>query len=209
MNVSIVIADDHGVLRGGLRSMLNAEKDLRVIGEAEDGHRALKLTRQLRPDVLLADISMPGPNGIELARELCLDDEPTNVIILTMHEDASLMYEAQQAGARGYVSKRSAESELIRAIRTVMTGAPYWPPDEVPATWCEQQQADKKTQPDLLPDEARLLLLIARACTNLQIAGELNLTLEQVEQKRRQVMDKLGLRTRVDIFRYAQEEGLI
>lgn len=207
--VSIVIADDHGVLRGGLRSMLNAEPDLRVVGEAEDGNGALRLTQELGPDVLLADISMPGPSGIDVARDLCCAGARTHVVVLTMHEDPCLVLEARQVGAKGFVTKRSAESELIKAVRVVAAGGMYWPQQASSDSRRHSGEGDGNAAPQSLqPDETRLLLLVARACTNVQIAAELGLTLEGVDERRKQLMEKLGLRNRVDIFRYAHDHDI-
>lgn len=209
MAISIVIADDHGILRGGLRSMLNAEPDMEVVGEAADGEEALRVTQNLKPKVLLADISMPGPSGIDVARELSERLPETLTIVLTMHEDPGLVAEAKEAGAKGYVTKREAESELIRAIRMVVAGKAYWPggcPTDGP-----RQATDAGTTeiPGLQPEDLQLLSLIAHAATGGQIAAAMALTPESVDARRKRLMDKLGLRNRVDIFRFAQEHGII
>ncbi|RME85107.1 MAG: DNA-binding response regulator, partial [Caldilineae bacterium] len=119
MPIRILIADDHGVLRAGLRALLNAEPDVEVVGEAADGHEVLHLAQELTPDVVLLDISMPGPGGIEVTRQVKQALPDTRVLILTVHEDESLLREAIQAGAAGYIIKRAVESELINAIRAV------------------------------------------------------------------------------------------
>ncbi len=125
MSIGILIADDHGVLRAGLRALLNAEKDLNVVGEAADGQEAFRTARELRPDVVLVDLSMPGLNGIEVTRQLKESHPDMAVLILTVHEDESLLQEAIRVGASGYIIKRAVESELINAIQAVSRGEMY------------------------------------------------------------------------------------
>jgi two-component system response regulator NreC len=125
MSVDIVLADDHGVLRGGLRALLNAENDLEVIGEAASGDEALRLAADLQPDIVLLDLNMPGPGGIEVTRKLHDLVPETRVLVLTVHEDEGLLREAIDAGASGYIIKRAVESELINAIRAVARGEMY------------------------------------------------------------------------------------
>ncbi len=127
MPITIVIADDHGLVRAGLRNLLNAEAGFHVIGEAADGDSALGLAGKLQPDILLADLSMPGADGIEIARALRAQASATRVMLVTMHEDDGLVREASAAGARGYISKRAAEAELIRAVRVVASGGEWLP----------------------------------------------------------------------------------
>jgi DNA-binding NarL/FixJ family response regulator len=126
--IRVLIADDHRLLRAGLRSLLAAEPDMQVVGEAADGTDALQLALELRPDVLLADISMPGPDGIELARWISRELPTTRVLMVSMHEDVRLVQDALAAGAAGYVSKRAAEADLVTAIRTVASGEVYLHP---------------------------------------------------------------------------------
>ncbi len=126
MVTRIVIADDHGLVRSGLRTLINSEPGFQVVGEAEDGHVALKVAQKLRPDILLADVSMPGPSGIELASMLRVRQPETHVIVVTMHEDQYMMLEAKSAGASGFVTKRALGSELIEAIRTVSGGGTHF-----------------------------------------------------------------------------------
>ncbi len=127
MAVSIVLADDHAVLRGSLRYILTCEGDLQVVGEAEDGQGALALAEQLQPDILLADINMPGPDGIEVTRILRQKLPSVRVLVLTMYDDRATLREVMAAGAGGYVPKRMAVEELVKAVRTVAAGESYWP----------------------------------------------------------------------------------
>ena len=125
MAVDILLADDHGVLRAGLRALLNAEQDLSVVGEAATGDEVLQLAAELRPDIVLLDLNMPGPGGIEVTRRLREVLPETRVLVLTVHEDEGLLREAIDAGASGYIIKRAVESELINAIRAVARGELY------------------------------------------------------------------------------------
>ncbi|GAB4282776.1 MAG: hypothetical protein Kow0080_36750 [Candidatus Promineifilaceae bacterium] len=125
MSIRILLADDHGVLRAGLRALLNAEPDFTVVGEAENGSQTITLAHELQPDVLLLDVSMPEPGGIEVTRQVRQQCPHTRVLILTVHEDESLLQEAIQAGAAGYIIKRAVEAELINAVRAIWRGDLY------------------------------------------------------------------------------------
>ncbi len=212
MAISVLIADDHGVLRAGLRALLSAEPDLEVVGQAADGKEAVVLAEQLHPDVLLADINMPGATGIEVARALQKAAPTTRVLILTMYEDTHLLDQALQAGARGYIAKRVAEAELIAGVRAVAAGQVYI-------------QADLRAQPaggvtprpvaapadvaGLSAQEKQMLALIARGATNREIAGRLGLELASVEELRASLGDKLGLHSRIELIRFARENALL
>ncbi len=210
MAVSILIADDHGLLRAGLRSLLNAEPDLEVIGEAADGDAALSLAEELRPDVLLADISMPGPNGIQVARALKRTAPETRVLIVSMHEDRGLMREAVLAGATGYIPKRAVEAELIKAIRTVANGGTYLQGGLDAAGDGALPTSPREAVTVVLgPEETELLRLVARGYANAQVAQALGTTTETAERKRAGLMSRLGLRGRVDAVRYAREHGIL
>ncbi len=210
MAVSILIADDHGLLRAGLRSLLNAGPDLEVIGEAADGDAALSLAEQLRPDVVLADISMPGPNGIQVARRLKRTAPDTRVLIVSMHEDRGLMREAVLAGATGYIPKRAVEAELIKAIRTVANGGTYLQGGlEAPGDSAPPASQREPMTIVLGPEETELLRLVARGYANAQVAEALGTNLETAERKRAGLMNRLGLRGRVDAVRYARDHGII
>ncbi len=128
MTTSILIADDHGLVRAGLRSLLEREADFQVVGEADNGYAALGLVSKLHPDLLLVDIGMPGPGGPELVASLRSREPATHVLIVSMHEDLGLVRQVMAAGASGYLTKRVAEAELIRAIRVIMCGGTYLTP---------------------------------------------------------------------------------
>ncbi len=211
MPIHILIADDHGVLRAGLRALLNAEPDLEVIAEASDGNDVLRLANELRPDIVLLDISMPGPGGIEVTRQLKESLPELRVLILTAHEDESMLREAVQVGAAGYIIKRAVESELINAIHSVWRGDLYVHPAMTRALLRETSLFPVSAEPaveSLTPREIDVLRLIAKGYTNGQIAKELTLSVRTVESHRANLMGKLELRSRVELVRYAMEHGL-
>jgi two-component system response regulator NreC len=209
--IRILIADDHGVLRAGLRALLNAEPDLEVVGEVADGYETLRLAGELHPDVVLLDISMPGIDGIEVARRLKAISPGSRTLILTVHEDGGLLQEAIDAGAMGYIIKRAIDSDLINAIHTVWRGDLYVYPTMVHAL--------VRGQPSSVPDEApekllttreiQILRLIAQGYTNRQAAEALSLSVRTVEGHRASLKSKLGLRSRVDLAHYAKEQGFL
>ncbi|MBN1220112.1 MAG: response regulator transcription factor [Anaerolineae bacterium] len=214
MSIQILIADDHGVLRAGLRALLTAESDLKVVGEAADGEEALRLADELAPDVVLMDLSMPGPGGIETTRQLKEMLPNVRVLILTVHEDEGLLQEAIQAGAMGYIVKRAVESELIDAIRAVSRGDLYVHPAMTRALFREMvsPSVSGRSTVDVekpTPREIDVLRFIAQGYTNRQTAEALHISVRTVESHRANLMGKLGLKTRVELVRYARESGYI
>jgi two-component system response regulator NreC len=212
MVTRILIADDHGVLRAGLRALLKAEPRLDVVGEAADGEEALRLASALRPDIVLMDISMPDCGGIEATRRLRELLPDVRVLILTVHDDKSMVQEAIQAGAAGYILKRAAESDLVNAIQAVSRGDMYV---HLPMTRALQAEAtalaaaSEVAVETLTPREIEVLRLIARGHTNRQIANLLTLSVRTVESHRANLMDKLDLHSRVELVRYAAQHGLL
>jgi two-component system response regulator NreC len=194
MSIRILIADDHGVLRAGLHALLNAEPDLEVVGEAADGHEALRLASELRPDIVLLDLVMPGLGGIEVARQLKKSLPDTRTLIFTVHEDVGLLREAIQAGAAGYLIKRAVESELINAIHAVWRGDLYVHPAMTRALVKNYPAAPAASASPkaLTPREIQVLRLIAQGYTNNQIAEGLSLSVRTVEIHRTNLMRKLG-----------------
>ena len=212
MSIRILLADDHGILRAGLRNLLNAEPDLDVIGEAADGIQVLEMVEQCQPDLILMDISMPGMGGIEVLQQLQQKKIHCRVLMLTVHEDESLLKKAIRAGASGYLVKRAAESELITAIKTVMQGDMYIHPTMTRALLKEYvPQSASKLAPDntLTHREVEVLRLIARGHTNNQIAERLSISARTVEGHRANLMDKLDLHSRVELVEYAEQHGLL
>ncbi len=212
MPIRILIADDHGVLRAGLRVLLNAEPDMQVVGEATAGHETLRLANELRPDVVLLDLSMPDLGGIEVTRRIKAALPETRVLILTVHEDERLLREAIQAGAAGYIVKRAVETELINAVRVVWRGDLYVHPAMTRALLkglVPSSPADERPIESLTPRDTEVLRLIAQGYTNREIADLLSLSVRTVESHRANIMDKLGLRGRAELVRYAREHGLL
>lgn len=211
MPLRVLIADDHGVLRAGLRALLKTEEDLQVVDEAADGDTALRLASRLRPDLVLLDLSMPGPGGIEVTRKLKEMLPATRVLILTLHEDETLLREALKAGASGYIIKRAVESELISAIHAVSRGEIYVHP--AMTKWLLKEPAPaapKRRDPAALtPRETEVLRLIVQGHTNSQIAEVMGLSVRTVESHRANLMGKLGLQSRVELVRYAVKNKLL
>ncbi|HEX5838860.1 MAG TPA: response regulator transcription factor [Anaerolineales bacterium] len=212
MPTRILLADDHGILRAGLRNLLNAEPDFEVVGEAADGIQALEMTEQTHPDLILMDINMPNMGGIEMLQQLRAKQNASKVLMLTVHEDDGLLKKAIRAGASGYLVKRAAESELINAIRTVMQGDMYVHPsmtrallkDLVPAP--PSKPAGDNT---LTHREVEILRMVARGYTNNQIAEKLSISARTVEGHRANLTGKLGLHSRVELVEYAEQHGLM
>ena len=212
MSIRILIADDHGVLRAGLRALLSAESDLEVAGEAADGGETLRLVSELDPDVVLLDVNMPGPDGIEVTRRLKAVKPEVRVLILTVHEDEGLLREAIRAGASGYILKRAVESELIYAIHAVWRGDLYVHPAMTRALLQDLHStlvADEAPVEPLTPREMEVLRLIAEGHTNRQIAEVLSISIRTVESHRANLMSKLGLHSRVELVRYAKRHGFL
>jgi DNA-binding NarL/FixJ family response regulator len=212
MSIRILIADDHGVLRAGLRALLSAESDLEVAGEAADGGETLRLVSELDPDVVLLDVNMPGPDGIEVTRRLKAVKPEVRVLILTVHEDEGLLREAIRAGASGYILKRAVESELIYAIHAVWRGDLYVHPAMTRALLQDLHStlvADEAPVEPLTPREMEVLRLIAEGHTNRQIAEVLSISVRTVESHRANLMSKLGLHSRVELVRYAKRHGIL
>jgi len=207
----VLIVDDHPLLRSGLRRLLGADPELEVVGEAETGKEALRLAAELRPHVVLLDISMPGENGIETARLLKATLPAVLVLLLTMHEDEGMLQEALRAGADGYVIKRADEPEIIRAIHAVRRGDVYIHPGMTRALLGHAGTLEPRPQPvePLTPREVDVLRLLARGNTNRQIAELLGLSTRTVESHRANLMGKLGLSSRVELVTYAEENRLL
>jgi two-component system response regulator NreC len=212
MAIRVLIADDHGVLRAGLRALLNTEPEMEVVGEAADGEQTLRLAEELHPDVVLMDLNMPKGDGIYTTRHLKELLPEVNVLILTVHEDDSLLREAIQCGAAGYILKRAVESELITAIQAVARGEMYIHPAMTRALL---DQSTAKTLPDqthsstLTVREYEVLRLIAQGNSNRQVASLLTISVRTVESHRANLMEKLNLTCRVDLVRYAAQHGML
>ncbi len=210
--IRIAIADDHAIVRGGLRALLNAEPDMELVGEATGGHEAVELAGRLRPDVLVLDISMPDLDGIRVVRAIKPQYPDLRILILTVHEDEALLREAIRAGAVGYVLKRAAEAELISAIRTIMRGELAVDPSMVRILLSGEARpaaAQREVAEPLTNREKEVLELIAQGYTNRQIGELLSISVRTVEGHRANLSEKLGLHSRVELVRYARGHGLI
>jgi two-component system response regulator NreC len=212
MSLRILIADDHGVLRAGLRALLNSEPDMEVVGEAVDGDEAVSLTHTLRPDIVLMDINMPGSGGIDATRQLMELGNDIRVLILTFHEDKYILQEAIRAGAAGYILKRAVESELVDAIKAVARGDMYVHPAMTRALLANSalvRDDDSVAIDTLTVREIEVLRLIAQGYTNRQVAEKLTLSVRTVESHRANLMNKLNLHSRLELARYAAQHGLL
>ena len=210
--IRVLIADDHAVLRAGLRMLLDAESDLEVVGEAGDGAEALAQTIELAPDVVLLDVTMPQVGGLEVLRRIRDASPRTRVLILTMHDDEGYLREALAAGGAGYVLKRAADIELLTAIRAVHGGGTYLHAAHTgvlleSAAHRQRAQPAEEPEPHLSQREEQVLRLIALGYTNQQAADMLYLSVKTVETYRARVMAKLDLRNRVELVRYALQRG--
>jgi two-component system response regulator NreC len=212
MAVRILIADDHGLVRGGLRAMLEDEPAIEVVAEAGTGEEALRLARELVPDIVLLDIGLPDMDGIETTRWLKKLAPQIKVLILSVYEDESLLREAIKAGAAGYMIKRAAEEDLMAAIQAISRGDMYIHPaiTRLLIKDFSQTVEAKKGNPDTLtPRELEVMKYIIRGFTNRQIAETLLISVRTVEGHRASILSKLGLRNRVDLVEYAEKYGLM
>jgi DNA-binding NarL/FixJ family response regulator len=207
----IVLADDHPIVLGGLRTLILTEPDLEVVGEASSGLAALKLLRQEQPDVAVIDISMPELNGIRLIRRASTEASNVRILVLTLHEDQAYLKQALDAGARGYLLKRSAAENLIQAIRAVLVGGLYLDPAIANRVFDASPKRSGRTigglPPDLTEREQDVLKLVALGFTNKEIARQLDVGIKSIETYKARGTEKLGIKTRAQLVRYASAQG--
>jgi DNA-binding NarL/FixJ family response regulator len=212
--IRIILADDHAVMRRGLRLVLEAQKDFEVVGEASDGREAVTLVETLKPDVAVLDITMPNMNGIEAARQISAKQPGVAIVVLSMHSDQGYVLRALKAGARGYLLKESPEADFIQAIRAVNQGKAFFSP-AVSRMLVEDyvrqlQDKDIEDSYELLTQREReLLQLIAEGKSNKDVANMLNLSLYTVETHRGNIMEKLNLHSVPELILYAVRKGVI
>jgi len=211
--IRVLLADDHTILRHGIRALLEEESDMVVIGEAEDGRAAVKLTADLQPDVVLMDIAMPLLNGLEATRQILRGCPQSKVLVLTMHDNEEYIRHVLAAGALGYVLKYAAASELLGAIRAVHRGEAVLSPAithlviEDYLRWANIQHA--QTPNCLTPREREVLQLIAEGYTNKQIAEIMQVSIKTVQAHRANLMRKLDLHDRGELIKYAIQKKII
>ena len=212
--IRVLLADDHGVVRKGLRLLLEEHPEVEVVGEAADGREAVRLTRELSPDIVLMDIAMPLLNGIDAAAQIRTQSERTGVIILSMYSDEGYLVRALNAGARGYLLKESAEDDVWRAIESVSHGKPYFSPgmtEVLVEDYVRGKKSGVLTDPyELLTDREReVLQMLAEGNTNKEVAKMLTLSTYTVESHRTNMMQKLGLHNTAEIVLYAVRKNIV
>jgi len=210
---TIILADDHRVVRQGLRALLEIEADFKIIGESGDGLETIQLVEQLHPDVLVLDLMMEGINGLEVARQLSKRAAKTGIVILSMHNNEAYVIEALKAGAKAYVLKEATSAELVRAVREAAIGRRYLSaPLSEQAIEAYTQKANgcnQEREAMLTTREREVLHLAAQGLTNAEIGARLYISRRTVEVHRTNMMQKLGLRTQTDLIRYALQRGIL
>jgi two-component system response regulator NreC len=214
MSIRVVLCDDHAVLRAGLKALLATEPGIEVIGEASNGAEAVERVVALRPDVALLDITMPEIDGLEATRRILRQVRDVKILMLTMHDDPEYLFQALESGACGYVLKRAAESDLIDAIRTVERDEAFLAPAasrKLIADYLARRDRGDLPIPTekLTAREEDVLRLLAQGFTNQEIAEQLVISVKTVETHRAHILDKLSLRMRAELVRYARTHGLL
>ena len=212
--IRVLMADDHQLMRSGIRLMLEREADLSVVGEAGDGREAVALAKSLRPDVVVMDIGMANLNGIEAAQQMTGDRPEIAVVMLSMHSDESYVLRALKAGARGYLLKDSAEADLIKAVHAVAGGKSFFSPAVSKVLLDDYVRKLRRSGTEdaydlLTPREREVLQLIAEGKSNKDIANLLNLSVYTVESHRANLMEKLNVRGLPELILYAVRKGII
>jgi len=213
--IRVMIADDHAILRAGLRMLVNVQADMEVVSEAPDGEKALQTARETKPDVVLLDLTMPRVGGMKALQEMARDCRETRVLVLTMHDDPAYLRSALAAGASGYLLKRAVDAELIAAIRAVHRGGIFVDP-RLANVLVQDVLAKRSTKAGptrpvniLSQRELQVLTLVARGYTSAEIAKQIFVGVKTIETYRSRLADKLGLRTRSDVIRFAIQMGLL
>lgn len=211
---TVLLADDHAVVRKGLRFLLNESEEAQVIGEASDGREAVALAHSMRPDLVIMDIQMPNLNGIDAAAQIVKERPETGVVILSMYSDESYILRALNAGAKGYLLKDSVETDILAAVRSITKGKPFFSPaitqmllEDYMRLMSQQGVQDSY---ELLTDrEKEVLQLLAQGKTNKEVANELDLSVYTVEGHRGNLMQKLKLRNTAEIVLYAVRKNIV
>jgi two-component system response regulator NreC len=211
--ISIILADDHPVVRRGMQTLLERVRDFSIVGVAADGLEAVRLTETLKPDILVLDLMMPGLSGLEALRILRDRSPQTRIVILSMHRSSAFVVQALQSGAAGYVLKESTEENLVRAVREAAAGRRFLSPPvtEIAISAYIEQSKTGLFDPHetLTPRQREVLQLAAEGKTNAEIAARLNISPRTVENHRTALMQRLGLRNQTELIRHAMRRGLI
>lgn len=212
--VQVLLADDHGVLRKGVRFVLQADPEIRIVGEAGDGREAVRMAEELHPDVVIIDIAVPNLNGIDATAQITRRERKVGVIILSMYSDEEYLLRALSAGARGYLLKDEAEPDLIRAVRAVAAGRPFFSPAIVEMLLDDyiqrlQREGLQDTYDLLTEREREVLQLLAEGKTNKEVATMLNLGVSTVETHRLNLMQKLDLHNTAELVAYAVKKKIL
>jgi DNA-binding NarL/FixJ family response regulator len=210
MTISVFLVDDHRILRDGLRLLLQAQKDIRVVGEAENGREAVSRVLEAGPDIVLMDITMPELNGIEAARQILAEQPTVKIIVLSVHSDSEHVYQVFQAGAQGYLLKESAGTEVVRAVYSVHGGQRYLSKKLAEAgfdAYMDQRQARGPLE-KLTDREREVFQLTVEGHSSAEIAGTLGLSPKTVETYRSRIMEKLAVQDITGLVRYAIKHGL-
>jgi two-component system response regulator NreC len=214
MTIKIALVDDHEIVRAGLRLLIQAQEDMQIVGEAENGLQAVELCHNASPDVVIMDITMPGPSGLEVTRQIKQQHPNIHVLALTIHEGEQYFFEMLNAGASGYVPKRAAPTDLVAAIRAVSSGEVYLHPSVAKTLVNDYLQRvqmgwERASYDGLTEREQQVLKMIAEGLMNKEIADKLSISVRTVERHRENIMGKLNLHTRAELVRYAVDKGLI
>jgi len=212
MDIKIIVADDHKIVRDGLRALLEEQTGMKVIAEAENGRQAVILSRKLCPDIVIMDVGMPDLNGIEATRQITSDGENVRVVALSMHSDRRFVAQMFKAGASAYLLKDCAFEELAQALTVVLTGQTYLSP-EITGSVMEDylhhlSNTDSSGFTLLTTREREVLQLLAEGKTTKEIASQLNVSIKTIETHRQQIMNKLKVRSLAELTKYAIREGL-
>jgi two-component system, NarL family, response regulator NreC len=210
--ITIVLVDDHQIVRQGLKAVLAGEPDLAVVGEGVDGIEAISLVEKLNPDVLVLDMMMPGLNGLDVAREVCARFPRTRAVVLSMHADEGYVLEALRNGAMGYVLKGAASSDLVQAVRAAAEGRRYLSDslsDRALEAYARSQTATTDAYESLSTREREVLKLVGEGASNHEIAERLRISKRTVESHCYNLMSKLSLDSRADMIKYAYKRGLV
>jgi len=212
--IAVLLADDHAVVREGLRALLAVEEDIEIVGEAQDGREAVELTRKTSPDVVVMDLAMPVLNGLEATRQILKRVPTTRVLVLTSYADDECVSQLTQAGATGYLTKQAAANDLVQAIRAVRRGKAFYSPDIAEHLRDRHSASLKggelpKKRRELTEREAEVLQLVAEGFSNKEIASDLGISIKTVDKHRQTVMNKLDIHETAGLTRYAISRGMV